>query len=131
MNQACRIIAGMKDVAAPERIVSSAWKRAVGERLAKRTKPLKLVRDHLIIEVEDESWRESLWKLRFQILKKLEGELGSQLVSDLEFRVAPLRREPQRETVSSVPALLTQDEADAIADPGLRRIYRNARRRSA
>jgi len=132
MDQAGRIIAGMKGAAAiasPERIACGAWKRAVGKRLAGRTKPMKLVRDRLVIEVEDEIWRESLWKLRFQILRNIEREIGPEIVSDLTFVVAPPRREPQRETAAT-PALL-QDEADSIADPGLRRVYRNSRRRLA
>jgi hypothetical protein len=132
MDQAGRIIAGMKGAAAiasPERIACGAWKRAVGKRLAGRTKPVKLVRDRLVVEVEDEIWRESLWKLRYQILRNIEREIGPEIVSDLTFVVAPPRREPQRET-SAVPAL-AQDEADSIADPGLRRIYRNSRRRLA
>ena len=131
MDQAGRIIAGMKGAAAvtsPERIALGAWKRAVGKRLAVRTKALKLVRDRLVIEVEDEIWRDSLWKLRFQILKNLEREIGPEIVADLSFVVAPPRRQPERET-SSLPALASLDEADAIADPGLRRVYRNSRRR--
>ena len=132
MDQAGRIIAGMKGataIASPERLACAAWKRAVGKRLAVRTRALKLVRDRLVIEVEDEIWRESLWKLRFQILRNLEKEIGTEIVADLEFRVTPPRREPQREAGSPLPALISADESDAIADPGLRRIYRNSRRR--
>lgn len=116
-------------VASPERLACAAWRRAVGKRLAGRTKPVKLVRDRLVIEVEDEIWRESLWKLRFQILRNLEKEIGNEIVADLTFVVAPPRREPQRETGTLQPALAPPDEADAIADPGLRRVYRNSRRR--
>ena len=132
MDQAGRIIAGMKGadaVTSPERIVCGAWKRAVGKRLAVRTKPVKLVRDRLVVEVEDEIWKDSLWKLRFQILRNIEKEIGPEIVSDIQFVVAPPRREPQRETAAPQPALINPDEADAIADPGLRRVYRNSRRR--
>jgi hypothetical protein len=75
-------------------------------------------------------WRESLWKLRFQILRNIEKEIGTEIVADLQFVVAPPRREPQRETAPH-PALRAPDEADAIADPGLRRVYLNSRRRLA
>ena len=140
MDQAGRIIAGMKGadaVTSPERIACGAWKRAVGKRLAVRTKAVKLVRDRLVIEVEDEIWRESLWKLRFQILRNIEKEIGTEIVADLQFVVAPPRREAQREgreaqrETGPPPALVTPDEADEIADPGLRRVYRNSRRRLA
>lgn len=133
MDQAGRIIAGMKGaaaVASPERIACGAWKRAVGKRLAVRTRPVKLVRDRLVVEVEDEIWRDSLWKLRFQILRNIEKEIGPEIVSDLTFVVAPPRKEAQRESAPAA-ALVSHDEADAIADPGLRRVYRNSRQRLA
>jgi hypothetical protein len=132
MDQASRIIAkwsGASDLITGERIACGAWKKAVGKRLAERTRAVKLVRDRLIVEVEDEIWRNNLWGLRFQILKNLVKAIGPGIVENLEFRVVPARREPQRE---SVPALLAPgmtDDSTDIADPGMRRIYRNARRR--
>lgn len=122
---------GAAAVTSPERIACGAWKRAVGKRLAVRTKAVKLVRDRLVVEVEDEIWRESLWKLRFQILRNIEKEIGTEIVSDLHFVVAPPRREAQRETGPPPAAVVAPDEADEIADPGLRRVYRNSRRRLA
>ena len=120
---------GAAAVASPERIACGAWKRAVGKRLAVRTRAVKLVRDRLVVEVEDEIWRESLWKLRFQILRNIEKEIGTEIVADLTFVVAPPRREPQRESGLPPAALVSPDEADSITDPGLRRVYRNSRRR--
>ncbi len=134
MDQAGRIIAGMKGAAAvtsPERIACGVWKRAVGKRLADKTRAVKLVRDRLVVEVEDEIWRDSLFRLRFQILRNIEREIGTEIVADLHFVVAPPRREAQRETSGAAGPLLSADEADAIADPGLRRVYKNSRRRLA
>jgi hypothetical protein len=54
----------------------------------------------------------------------LEKHLGPGVVDDLEFRIVPRRREPQR-AEQSVPALL--DEAENIADPVLRDIYKASR----
>ena len=129
MDPASRIIAGLtgaSGVISPERIACGAWKKAVGKRLADRTRAVKLVRDRLVVEVEDETWRKNLWTLRYQILKNLEKAIGPEIVADVEFRVMPPRREAQRETQ---PALGQKDEAALIEDPGLRRIYRNSRRR--
>jgi hypothetical protein len=132
MDQASRIIAqwsGASDLITGERIACGAWKKAVGKRLGERTRAVKLVRDKLIVEVEDETWRKNLWGLRFQILKNLVKAIGPGIVGNLEFRVMPARREAQRETL---PALLSPglpDDSIEISDPGMRRIYRNARRR--
>lgn len=128
MDEASRIIAAWKDgrdVISREAIAISAWKKAVGKRVALRTKPVKLVRNTLIVEVEDDVWLSNLWSLRYQILRNLEKAIGPEIVQDLQLMVMPPRREPQRES-ERVP-----DEADGIADPGLRRIYRAARRRES
>jgi hypothetical protein len=132
MDQASRIIAqwsGASDLITGDRIACGAWKKAVGKRLGERTRAVKLVRDKLIVEVEDETWRKNLWGLRFQILKNLVKAIGPGIVENLEFRVMPARREAQREII---PALLVPgltDDSSEISDPGMRRIYRNARRR--
>src|ERR1039458_6245478 len=98
MDQASRIIgrlAGVEGVISQERIACGAWKRAVGKRIAARTRAAKLVRTTLIVEVEDEIWRKNLWSLRFQILRNLEKAIGPEIVSELSLRVMPLRIEPQ------------------------------------
>ena len=131
MDQASRIIAqwtGASDVISRERIACGAWKKAVGKNVALHTRALKLVRTTLVVEVEDDIWRRNLWGLRFQILRNLEKSIGPEIVSDLEFRVMPPRFGPQR--ANSVERIeVPLDEADSIADPGLRRIYKAARRR--
>ena len=131
MDPASRIIAqwqGVSDVISHERIVCGIWKRAVGKKLAQRTRALKLVRTTLVVEVEDEMWKRNLWGLRYQILHNLAKAVGPEVVTDIELRIMPPRFGPQRaETVGRFE--LSADEADAIADPGLRRIYKAARRR--
>ncbi len=131
MDQASRILAqwtGVSSVIGHERIACGAWKKAVGKKIAQRTRALKLVRTTLVVEVEDEVWRKNLWSLRYQILRNLEKAVGTEIVSDIELRVMPPRFGPQREErVELVEAAL--DEAESILDPGLRRIYKAARRR--
>jgi hypothetical protein len=83
-----------------------------------------MVRTRLIVEVEDHTWQRQLFALTCHILRNLEKSLGAGVVEDVEFRVVPRRREPQRADLP-VPSLL--DEADGIADPVLRGIYRTSR----
>ena len=131
MDQASRIVArwtGVSDVISHERIACAAWKRAVGPKVAARTRALKLVRTTLVVEVEDELWRKNLWSLRYQILRNLEKALGPEIVTAVELRVMPPRFGPQREQGAESRAA-SLDEAESILDPGLRRIYKAARRR--
>ena len=119
----------VSDVIGHERIACSAWQRAVGKKIALRTRALKLVRTTLVVEVDDETWRQHLWTLRYQILRNLEKALGPEIVTAVELRVMPPRFGPQREEVSALRT--PTDEAESIADPGLRRIYKAARRRES
>lgn len=88
-----------------------------------------MVRETMVIEVEDAVWRQQLTALSAHLLKNLEQVMGPGMVQSLEFRVAPARRPPQREEIAAAPAAVS-DESDRIADPVLRRIYRQSRARS-
>ena len=109
----------------PEDLVCAAWSKAVGKRIAARTRAARMVRTRLIIEVEDGTWQRQLFSLSGQILRNLAKHLPAGLVDDLEFRVAPFRKGPQVAR-ASVPV----DEADGIADPVLRQIYRGAKKKA-
>jgi hypothetical protein len=132
MDQASRIVAqwcektgsGLIDT---ERIACVAWKKAVGPGIARHSAAVKLVRRELVVEVEDELWRDNLYRLKPAILRNMEEALGPGVVTDVWFRVMPGRIEPRRETRGLEPADI--DAGLDIRDPGLRRIYRNARRR--
>jgi hypothetical protein len=132
MDQASRIIAqwtGVSDVISPERIACAAWSKAVGKKIALRTRAVKLVRTTLVVEVEDELWKKNLWSLRYQILRNLEKAIGPEIVAAVELRVMPARFGPKRESEPRLAFEVPLDEAEGIADPGLRRIYKAARRR--
>lgn len=109
----------------PEAMVCAAWAGAVGKKIAAHTRAAKLVRAHLIVEVEDAIWRRQLFVLREQIRRKIDESIGAGVVEDIEFRVTPRRLEPQRAAHSMAQA----DEADAIGDPVLRNIYKASRKR--
>jgi hypothetical protein len=87
-----------------------------------------MVRTRLIVEVEDRIWQRQLFALTPQILGNLAKSVGGGLVEDLEFRVVPRRREPQR-AAQAVPAVFP-DEAEGIGDPVMRGIYRASRKRA-
>jgi hypothetical protein len=80
------------------------------------------------VEVEDHIWQRQLFALTPHILNNLEETLGRGLVEDLEFRIVPRRREPvmARQAVPALPV----DDADAIADPVMRGIYKLSRKKA-
>ncbi len=108
-----------------EAMVCAAWASAVGKKIAAHSRAAKLVRARLVVEVEDAIWQRQLFVLRGQIVRKIDESVGAGIVEDIEFRVAPRRLGPQRAAYSTVRA----DEADEIADPVLRNIYRASRKR--
>jgi hypothetical protein len=129
MERASKFIRGLGlpgDTLTAEELACAAWSGAVGKRIASHTRAAKLVRTKLVVEVEDVIWQRQLFSLSWQILRNLTKSIGQGVVEDLEFKIVPRRREPARAKVS-MPLL---DEADAIADPVLRGIYRAARKRS-
>jgi predicted nucleic acid-binding Zn ribbon protein len=108
-----------------EAMVCAVWANAVGKKIAAHSRAAKLVRAHLVVEVEDAVWQRQLFGLREQIRRKIEESVGAGIVEDIEFRVAPPRLGPAR-AQHSVPQV---DEADGIADPLLRNLYKASRKR--
>jgi predicted nucleic acid-binding Zn ribbon protein len=108
-----------------EAIVCAAWAGAVGKKIAAHARAAKLVRTHLVVEVEDAIWQRQLFVLREQIRRKIDESIGAGVVEDIEFRVMPLRLSPQR----APHATAHGDEADGISDPVLRNLYRRSRQR--
>jgi len=137
MERASKLIRGLRlpvDTFTTEELAQAAWPLAVGKKIASNTRASKLVRNRLVVEVEDHTWQRQLWGLRQQILGNLDKSLGAGLVEDLEFRVAPRRREPQRAMTAAGESAATRpepaDDADGIADPVLRTIYKASRKKA-
>jgi len=131
MERASRVIAKLTSGGGAidcDDIARAAWPVAVGKRIAARARPLRMVRTRLIVEVEDRMWQRQLLALSGQILANLRKHLGQGVVDDLEFRVIPPRRESQRATEAQPVTSL--DDANDIADPVLRNLYKSARKRA-
>ena len=116
------------DAISAEEVACAAWPEAVGKKIATHTRAARLVRSRLVVEVEDHIWQRQLFALTPFVLHNLEKNLGAGLVNDLEFRIVPRRREPQRAD-QAIPALMA-DEAENISDPVLRSIYRASRKKA-
>lgn len=132
MERAGRLIARLQAQGSlsTEELTLAAWPAAIGKRLASKTKAVAMVRDRLVVEVEDSLWQRNLNALRQQILKNLADLLGPRAPAEITFRVAIQRRPPQRAEPAAAAGLFGSDEADRIADPVMRRIYMKSRRKA-
>ena len=128
MERASRFLGKLTGPIDVDDLARAAWPLAVGKKVAARTRPARMVRTRLIVEVEDPIWKRQLFALSSQILKNLERRLGPGIVEDLEFRVVPARREAQRAEVAQPSKAL--DDADDIADPTMRNMYKKARKKA-
>ncbi|HEV1284489.1 MAG TPA: DUF721 domain-containing protein [Bryobacteraceae bacterium] len=122
MERAGRLIGKLKlDVDDPELRARAAWKVAAGKKIAEHTRAVALVRGSLVVEVEDQIWQRQLKTLSGFLLRNLEKALGEALVTDVDFRPMPRRREPQR----AERARGTED----VQDPVLDLLYRQSRKK--
>ena len=127
MERLSKTIGGLK-LLDTEELACAVWAQAVGKKIAAHTRAARMVRTRLIVEVEDHIWQRQLFTLSRQILGKLEQFLGHGVVEDIEFRIVPRRREPER-ALASIP-VAAADDAAGIADPVLRSIYRASRNKA-
>ncbi|MFN8006620.1 MAG: DUF721 domain-containing protein [Terriglobia bacterium] len=70
-----------------ECLALALWNQVVGEALSKKTRPLRLSRSTLIIEVPSQAWQKELHLLRHDIIAKLNEQAGCRLIHNIEFRV--------------------------------------------
>lgn len=133
MESAGRVIGKLNratQVMTNEELARAAWPQAVGIKVASHTAAVALVRKRLVVEVEDMTWQRQLNALRYQLVANLAAMIGSSVVEDLEFRPMTPRRQAQRAGAArSSPSLF--DDADGIADPQLRRIYKIIRKKAS
>ncbi len=114
-----------------EELAIAAWPVAVGKRIAFHSTARCLVRDRLVVEVDDGVWKSQLFQLRLQILENLVEIIGPDLVRDVEFRIAPPRRPAGAAAVLKSDRTESTDDADSIRDPVLRQIYKEQRKKAS
>ncbi|HVO98415.1 MAG TPA: DUF721 domain-containing protein [Bryobacteraceae bacterium] len=120
MERAGRLIGKLKlDVDDPELRARAAWKVAAGRKIAEHTRAVALVRGSLVVEVEDQVWQRQLNTLSGFLIRNLEKALGEPLVTGIDFRPMPKRREPQKAETAS---------GREVDDPVLDLLYKQSRK---
>ena len=71
--------------------VFSKWNDIVGARVAAHTRPVRLTRNVLYVEVNDHLWLAQLKYMKSDIIKKLEGRTKPGLFKDLKFFLKSLQ----------------------------------------
>jgi len=123
MERAGRLFGKLKlsrDAADPEIRARAAWAVAAGKKVARHTRATALVRDSLIVEVEDYIWQQQLATLEGFLIRNLAEVLGEKLVKRIDFRPMPRRIMPQR-------AETARPAGNGIDDPVLDLLYRQSK----
>ena len=126
MERAGRLIGKLKlskDVGDPESRARAAWGVAAGKKIAEHTRVSALVRDKLVVEVEDLVWQRQLNTLKHFLLRNLRTTLGEALITEIDFR--PMRDVPRR-----TPQRATENRSSTgIIDPVLDALYSQAKKK--
>jgi predicted nucleic acid-binding Zn ribbon protein len=62
------------------------WPSIVGERIARVSKPLRVEKGVLVVNVESAPWRSELTLRRREILEKVNSTLGGPVIREIRFR---------------------------------------------
>jgi len=118
-----------RQAADEQALLLGLWPVVVGDKIAARTRPLRLSGATLVVEAANQQWRKELFRMTLDIVRRLNTAAGAAVVQDVQFLVAvPTASLPPKRASSA--SGFARDEADAIADPHLRRIYRRSRQRA-
>jgi predicted nucleic acid-binding Zn ribbon protein len=62
------------------------WESAVGEQIAKMTKATRIEKGVLFVSVRTSTWRNELTLRKKEIVNKLNGVVGNNVVKDIRFQ---------------------------------------------
>jgi len=132
MDKALRLLGKLKNgVVSNEELARAAWRAAVGDRIEANARFRGLIRDRIVVEVDDRVWQSQMHTLERQILSKLARLLGKTVATQIEYRIAVPKPTPQVEIEPKFRLQACDSEARKISDPGLRRMYLNSKKRAS
>jgi hypothetical protein len=111
-------------------LLLSYWSAAVGPQVAAQAHPVRLVNKRLRVEVESAAWLQQLLPLTGEIIRKLNKLMTRQAVEAIDFRATRTPARPPQRAATATASAHIADEAAAIQDPFLRRLYRVSKRRA-
>jgi len=67
--------------------VLALWPAVVGKQINRKTQTLDIENGILQVRVADSTWMQELFFLKPEIIKKLNREIGENIVKDIQFRL--------------------------------------------
>lgn len=75
---------------AREALAVALWPAVVGDRIAAATRAARIQGGTLEVETRSSAWSQELTFLKATLVKRLNAQVGAEVVRDLRFRVAPI-----------------------------------------
>jgi hypothetical protein len=109
-------------------VIWQIWDQAVGEAIAGRTRPLRLVGGVLTVTVASGPWMQQLSFMKDELCQRINGCLGESRVKEIVLKAGSLKREqePEQEPRRQPKPLSAQQQASitqqtvSVEDEGLR-----------
>ena len=72
--------------------VWSLWDAAMGEAIAKNTRPEAFKGKLLLVNVNSSAWMHQLQFLKKDMIEKINSALGKDLIQDMKFKIGPVQK---------------------------------------
>ena len=107
------------------------WESAVGSRIASHAQPASFRDGTLTLSVDSAPWMQQLSYLKRELIAKVNGELGYELVKDLYMKAgkiaaaAPAEKPEavKRRELSEEECSWIAEQSESVSDPELRAIF--------
>ncbi len=99
-----------------EYTIMKVWDDVVGEEIAQRARPLRLIKGKLYVNVSSSPWMSELVHLKESMRGRINERLGHNTVEDIVFRLGQVKREMKAVKKKEVVKQLSPREMKAIYD---------------
>jgi len=132
---ACLLPTSLHDLGLADRLreaeIWRVWSDVVGEALAARTQPVRIIDGILTVAVSSAPWMQELRFMTGAMKEKLNSRLGGDIVCDIVLKAGrvdrPVAEPPLRQSLpkklTSVQKKMIEQHSAAIADPDTRQAF--------
>jgi hypothetical protein len=107
------------------------WPEVVGEAVAARATPVRIIKGTLTVAVSSGPWKQELNFLKAMMMEKLNGRLGCQVVKEIvlksgnvnTFAEDPPEEIPRKKKLTARQLVFIDEQSAAISDPETRAAF--------